>query len=85
MLMKVNLIVIQRSRSERQISLQKTSVILAIVLGYLIPVVAGAQKVYLCKKGHNYGPHFLMRSTPLIIKKCCCRVWGVALYLKSLN
>ena len=45
---------------------------------------AGAQKVYLCKKGHNYGPHFLVRSTPLIIKKCCCRVWGVALYLKSL-
>ena len=43
---------------------------------------AGAQKVYLCKKDHNYGPVW---STPLIIKKCCCRVWGVALYLKSLN
>ena len=44
-LMKVNLIVIQRSRPERQISLQKTSVILAIVLGYLIPVV-----ITLCSK-----------------------------------
>ena len=46
---------------------------------------AGAQKVYLCKKGHNYGPDFLVLSTSIIIKKCCCRVWGVALYLKSLN
>ena len=61
-----------------------------IIIGMLVYLClflfrAGAQKVYLCKKGHNYGPHFLERSTPLIIKKCCCQVWGVALYLKSLN
>ena len=30
---------------------------------------AGAQKVYLCKKGHNYGPHFFGAFYPPHHKK----------------
>ena len=46
---------------------------------------AGAQKVYLCKKGHNFQPYILIGPTPTIIKMYCCQVWGVALYQKSLD
>ena len=37
------------------------------------------------EKGHNCGPQFLVWPTPLVIKMCCCRVWGVASYLKSVT
>ena len=41
--------------------------------------------IYIKIKGHNCGPHILVQSNHFIIKKCCCRVWNVALYLKSLD
>ena len=35
-----------------------------------LTIRAGAEKIYLCEKGHIYGSHFLVQFTPLIIKKC---------------
>ena len=54
-------------------------------LTHMNTIRAGAQKVYLCKKGHNFQPYILIGPTPTIIKMYCCQVWGVALYQKSLD
>ena len=42
---------------------------------------AGAQKVSLTEKSHMNESHFLVQFTPLMTKKFCWQVRGVALYL----